>query len=246
MANRVLAAVRALCNWAVSEDFLASSPCDKLRPPAAERSRERVLGEAEIVAFWRACEASSWPFGPLGQLLLLTGARRDEIGAMTWSEIDLERAEWRLSGNRVKNSREFTLPLTPMAVDILRSLPRITGLGDFVFTTNGRTPVSGFSRAKERFDEEMAKSLHEPPDPWVLHDLRRTCASGLAALGVQPHVIEAVLNHASGQIKGVAKVYNRHQYAEEKREALTKWASYVAGIVGGKDEEAASSVSVAG
>ena len=110
-----------------------------------------------------------------------------------------------------------------MTVNILRSPTRIAETGDFVLTTNGRTRVSGFSRAKLRFDEEMTKSLGEPPPRWVPHDQRRTSASGIAGLGM----IEAVLNHTSGQIKGVAKFYNRRQYAEEKREALAKWTSYV-------------------
>jgi integrase len=127
------------------------------------------------------------------------------------------------------------VPLTEPVIAILKSLPRIAGRG-FIFTTTGDTPVSGFSRAKASLDELM--SANSAPrqtgiEPWILHDLRRTCASGMAALDIAPHVIEAVLNHKSGTIKGVAAVYNRHRYAAEKREALEVWARRISEIIKG-------------
>jgi integrase len=233
VANRVLALLRALCNWAKGQDIIAVSPCDGLKPPAPERSRDRILSDEEIMLFWQACEAIGWPFGPLAQMLLLTGQRRDEVGAMTWGEIDMKSATWRLTGERVKNAREHAIPLSSQAMRLLQNLPRIHGDKGFVFTTSGAGPVDGFSRAKNRIDMAILEaarrddsSAKEPPH-WQFHDLRRTCASGMASLRVQPHVVEAVLNHASGTIKGVAAVYNRYRYEDEKRAALEAWGRRV-------------------
>jgi integrase len=228
VANRTLGLLRLLCNWARAQDIIAVSPCDGLKPPAPERSRDRILSDDEIRLFWRACETVGWPFGPLAQMLLLTGQRRDEVGAMTWSEVDLATATWRLAGERVKNSREHAIALSTPALRLLEGLPRID-----VFTTSGAGPVDGFSRAKNRIDAavlEIARqgdpSIKEIPH-WTFHDLRRTAASGMASLRVAPHVVEAVLNHASGTIKGVAAVYNRYRYDEEKRAALEAWGRRV-------------------
>jgi len=240
VANRTLSLFRLLCNWARAQEIIQSSPVEGLKPPAPERSRDRILTDDEIQAFWRACEEIRWPFGPLAQLLLLTGARRDEVGGMKWSEIDLPSATWRLTGERVKNAREHNIPLSPQAVRILESLPRIGDAKGFIFSTNGETPVSGFSKAKTRLDEEMAKATREANSAadeiphWTFHDLRRTCASGMASLRIAPHVIEAVLNHASGAIKGVAAVYNRYRYDDEKRAALEAWGRYVETLMGGE------------
>jgi integrase len=242
VANRTLALMRKLCNWAKKNDIIGASPCDNLEPPAAEKSRDRVLTDDEVLLFWRACETIGWPFGPLARLLLLTGQRRDEVGAATWSEINLETATWLLAGERVKNDREHMIPLSAPALRLLEALPRIDGERDFVFTTSGAAPVDGFSRAKRRIDAimlELARAddpAAKAPPHWQFHDLRRTAASGMAALKVQPHVIEAVLNHRSGAIKGVAATYNRYAYADEKRAALEAWGRHVECIVTGETD----------
>ena len=206
VANRTLGLLRLFCNWAKGQDIIAVSPCDGLKAPAPERSRDRVLTDDEIRLFWRACESIGWPFGPLAQMLLLTGQRRDEVGAMTWGEVDLETATWRLAGERVKNAREHVIPLSAPALRLLEGLPRISGAKGYVFTTSGAGPVDGFSRAKNWIDAAMLEIARQG-DPeaaeiphWTFHDLRRTAASGMAGLGVAPHVIEATLNHASGTI----------------------------------------------
>ena len=141
------------------------------------------------------------------------------------------RKTWTIAKERSKNGVAHEIPLSDKAVEILRGLPRIGDKKDgFIFTTNGRTPVSGFSRAKESIDKAMLAAMREAdegaeaPAGWVFHDLRRTAASGMAGLGIAPHVVEAVLGHRSGTIRGVAAVYNRYTYAAEKRQALDAWA----------------------
>src|SRR5215203_7023211 len=139
---------------------------------------------------------------------------------MRWSDVNLDRATWTVPAAIAKNGRVHEVPLSEPALGILTALPRFVG-SDLVFTTTGTTPISGFGRLKERLDTVMGVS------DWRFHDLRRTAASGMARIGVAPHVIEKVLNHASGQISGVAAVYNRHGYEAEKRDALEGWAKHV-------------------
>jgi integrase len=240
VANRTLNLLRLLCNWAKGQDIIAVSPCDGLKPPAPERSRNRVLTDYEIRLFWRATEVVGWPAGMLARMLLLTGQRRDEVGAMTWGEIDLETATWRLTGTRVKNKREHAISLAAPALRVLEGLPRINGANGYVFTISGAKPVKGFSRMKNKIDAAMLEIARED-DPtakeiprWTFHDLRRTAASNMAALGTAPHVIEAVLNHASGTIRGVAAVYNRYRYDDEKRAALEAWGRRVERLANGE------------
>jgi integrase len=247
VANRALAVFRRMCNWAIERGIIATSPCDKIKAPAAEESRDRVLSDDEIRLAWGAFNRIGWPFGPLAQLLLLTGARRDEIASGRWSEIDLVAKTWTIGKARSKNGVAHEIPLSDAALGILKPLPRIGDKRDaFVFTTTGATPVSGFSRAKEAIDAVILEALKaeagkggaDPasvvtPPAWVLHDLRRTVASGMAGIGIAPHVVEAVLNHKSGTIKGVAAVYNRYSYAAEKRAALDVWARRLEAIVAG-------------
>jgi integrase len=231
-ANRIFAQLRLMCAWAVKRGILARSPCEGVSPPSSERgrARERVLSDDELRIVWKAAESIGWPFGPIVKLLVLTGARRDEVAQMEWRELDLERALWTLPASRSKNRREHTIPLSDMALEILRALPRIERSG-FVFTTNGRSPVSGFSKAKPALDRAMAS----PIPGWVLHDLRRTVATNLQRLGVRLEVTEAVLNHVSGSRAGVVGVYQRHTWADEKRAALTAWAKRVEEIVSGAE-----------
>ena len=249
LANRTLATFKRLCNWAVERGIIKTSPCEGLKPPAAEQSRDRVLTDGEVRAFWRACNAIGWPFGPLAKALLLTAQRRDEVGAMAWAEIDLPAKKWTIPKERAKNGVAHEVPLSDDAVAILKALPRIdapkvdgeTKPSPLVFTTNGKTPVSGFSKAKEQIDAAMAEILKaevgddfKEPARWTFHDLRRTAASGMAGLGIAPHIVEAALNHKSGTIKGIAAVYNRYSYADEKKAALEAWTRKLDAIVTGE------------
>ena len=231
VANRTLAALRRMCAWAVERGLVETSPCEKVRAPAAETSRDRTLTDDEIRAAWNAFEGAGWPFGPLAQLLLLTGQRLREVADAQWSEIDFAAKTWTIPKERAKNGVAHEVPLSEATLRVLGSLPRIkTGRQPMglIFTTNGKTAVSGFSRAKTGFDKAMTASNGAAPMPhWTLHDLRRTAASGMAGLGIAPHVVEATLNHKSGEIKGVAAVYNRYSYSAEKRAALEAWGRYL-------------------
>jgi len=240
-----------MCRWAIARGIIERSPCDGITAPSPETKRDRVLADDEIRLAWSAFESVGWPFGPIGQFLLLTGARRDEVAGMKWNELDLGARVWSLPKSRTKNKRDHEIPLSDTAVQILESLPRIADAkGGFVFSTTGRTAVSGFSRAKVAIDrtilelvKEEAESLGENRDKadaltrWTFHDLRRTVATGLQKLGVRLEVTEAVLNHVSGSRAGIVGVYQRHEYAAEKRAALDAWARRLDPIVSGAPAE---------
>jgi integrase len=182
-----------------------------------------VLTDDELKSFWRATEQLGFPFGRAFQLMALTGQRRGEVASMRWSQVNIDQAVWTIPAHVAKNGRAHEVPLSPATLEIIEALPRFVG-SDFVLTTTGTTPISGFGRAKDRLDFTMES------DEWRLHDLRRTAASGMARIGVAPHVIEKVLNHVSGEISGVAAVYNRHGYDAEKREALERWAKHLSNL----------------
>jgi integrase len=241
-ANRTLARLRALFNWAIEKDRISASPVDHMKPPTKERARDRALTDDEIRWFWQACDEIGWPFGAVFKLLLLTAQRRDEVGGMKWTEIDVDKRTWTLPRHRVKSDRGHEVHLSDAAIEVLRSLPRIVSAGnerDLVFTATGTTAVSGFGNAKRRFDLIMAEarrhslglSEHTKIPDWRLHDLRRTAATGMARLNIAPHVVDKVLNHSGGTIRGVAAVYNRFEYLEERRAALEAWGRYVGNLV---------------
>jgi len=230
MANRVLAALRKMCAWSVDRGIIAASPCTGIKAPTAERSRDRVLSDDELRGLWTACDAIGWPFRDLVRLLLLTGQRRDEVGKMRWSELDLDGKTWTLPRERAKNGVAHVVPLSAPALAIITALPRI-GASDFVFTVTGRTAVSGFSNAKDRIDALLATSHGQPVPAWVFHDLRRTAATGMARLGTALPAVERVLNHVSGTFGGIVGVYQKHGFADEKRHALTAWAAFVERLV---------------
>jgi integrase len=214
VANRVHAIVRKFFNWCVENDLITNSPVAGIRAPNKEVARDRVLTDEELAAVWRAAEND--PYGPIVQLLILTGQRRGEVAGMRWSELDLDAALWTLPRERVKNDRRHEVPLSRQAVAIIKQVPRVS---DSVFGL--KEPHNGLQRAKERIGVEA----------WTLHDLRRTTASGLAKLGVSLAVVEKVLNHVSGSFAGIVSVYQRHEFAEEKRAALQQWADHVERLV---------------
>ena len=221
-ANRTLSAIRKLFNWCVQRDIIAASPCAGVKPPTEERSRDRVLSDAELKTIWIAADQVEGPFGPLIKLLVLTGQRRDEVAKMQWSELDLKARLWTLPPERVKNNQPHEVPLSDAVIAILEFLPRLSG-SPFVLTTSGEAPASNYSKNKRRLD--MLLSANMPS--WRLHDLRRTTASGMARLGINLPVIEKVLNHSSGSFAGIVGVYQRHSFAEEKRKALEAWANHI-------------------
>ena len=231
-ANRVFSALRKLFNWCLSRDIITSSPCAGLKPPTTERSRDRVLSDGELRRVWYAADKIGPPFGAVVQMLILTGQRRDEVAGMRWSELDLEGQRlWILPPGRVKNDQPHEVPLSDAAITLLRSLPRVAG--DFAFTTSGKTPASGYSKGKRRIDA----LLPDDTPPWRLHDCRRSVASGMARLGINLPVIEKVLNHRSGSFAGIVAVYQRHNFALERRAALDAWGRHVEGLISGQSAQ---------
>jgi integrase len=236
-ANRTLARLRALFNWAIEKDRVSVSPVARMKLPTKEVARDRVLSDDELRWFWAGCDEIDWPFGPLAKLLLLTLQRRDEVAGMEWPELNLAQRTWTIPREKAKNKRAHEVHLSEAALAVLRSLPRV---GDgLVFTTTGETAVSGFSRAKRRLNTAMLATKRaelgwrkgDAIPRWILHDLRRTGATGMARLGLPPHVVDKVLNHVSGTIRGVAAVYNRFEYLDERRAALDGWARHIGNIV---------------
>jgi integrase len=233
--NSLLGAVKRCFKWArkttnpqTRKRYIDVDPSVEVEKPLAkEPSRDRYLAEHEIVAFWQGCQTIGWPFGPLFKLLLVTGQRREEVAGLRWSELDLEGRIWHIPGTRTKNGKANDVHLSDLAVSIIKGLPRFKPLPgkDFVFSTRGDTSVSGFHYAKTRLDETM------PATDWTLHDLRRTITTGMAGLKIPPHVADRVLNHQSGTISGVAAVYNRFAYLEERKEALEAWGRWLAELM---------------
>lgn len=221
-ANRGLAAIKKLYSWCIDQGIVEISPVAGLKPRIKEIARDRVLSDDELIAIYGAGASEGFPFEHFLKLLILTGQRRGEVAGMRWSELDLDKGIWTLPAKRAKNATSHIVPLAPLAIFILKSVPRFQG-SDLVFTTTGDTPISGFGRLKERLD--VAVSLDA--EDWRFHDLRRTMATNMAMLRVAPHIIEAVLNHKTGIVSGVAATYNRHAYLDEKREALELWAKKV-------------------
>ena len=215
--RHAFAAVRKLFNWMVEQGMLESSPCAGMKAPGKPGNRDRVLSDEELTKIWSAAKAMGLPFGPIVQLLMLTAQRRGEVVGMAWDEVDLEEALWTIPGERTKNGKSHAVPLSGGALEILTSIPRTES--PYVFPARGKPdqPYSGYSKGKRELD--AAAGLND----WTLHDLRRTAATGMARLGVAPHVVERVLNHVSGTFGGVAGIYNRFKYEEEMREALEKW-----------------------
>ncbi|KAF0112379.1 MAG: putative phage integrase [Rhodospirillaceae bacterium] len=236
MANRTLAYVRRFFNWCVEKDYLTTSPATGLKPPGAACARERTLDDDELVEVWRAAEAVGSVWKPLVMLLILTAQRRSEVAGMLWSEVDFERRLWTLPAERAKNGRTHEVPLVDTSVAVLKAVPRL-GDSALAFTTTGVTPVSGMANAKIAIDRAIARHRGEgvaPMPGWTFHDLRRTITTGMARLGIHPHVADAILNHKSGSIQGVAAVYNRHAYTEERRRALEAWERHVLALLEGR------------
>jgi integrase len=190
--------------WAMREGLVEANPVAATNTHGAGKARDRVLGDAEIAAVWHA--AGDGFYGALIKLLILTGQRRTEIGSLQWDEVDLASRLIRLPGERTKNGLPHDVPLSEPAMRILQEMPR---QGPFVCGT-ASIGFSDYSAAKRALDARIAAARGEPPTHWVLHDLRRSVATHMAErLGVQPHIIEAVLNHISGHRAGVAGIYNR-------------------------------------
>jgi integrase len=254
LRRAVFAYASVLFGWAAGRDDIPANPLANLQRPEAPKSRDRVLDDAELVRVWRATFKVSETFGPYFRLLVLTGQRRDEVAGMAWAELDRASATWTIPADRSKNGVAQIVPLSAPALKELDARARLgerdekgaeikkwpkTGL---TFTTTGTSPISGLTKAKRALDEAVAvdggKGAERQPLPaWRIHDLRRTVATGLQRLGVRFEVTEAVLNHVSGAKGGIAGIYQRHDWKEEKRSALDAWGRHVEAILkpGGAD-----------
>jgi integrase len=223
--------------WLLQHRRITSSPCIGVYCPPPPASRERVLSADEIRWFWKGCDAVGAPFGPMCKLLLLCGVRREEARALSRAEISAEGL-WTIPGSRTKNRKPHSVPLSPTVREIIGAMPRIEGEG-YIFTIDGRRPIAGIAKCKERLDAAMLKAACAERGegaaipPWRLHDLRRTFVTNLIELGVAPHVVEAAVNHISGVKGSVAGVYNRSELLPERRTALERWAHHIEGIVSG-------------
>jgi integrase len=217
-ADRARAALSKFFSWAMGEGLAQANPVIGTNKAAGEnKPRDRVLTDKELATLWNGLPDND--YGRIVRLLILTGCRRDEIGSLRWSEIDKETRMIVLPGERTKNSRTHDVPLSKTALEVIDTIPRRLNR-DFVFG-EGKGGFSGWSKAKAALDAQLDLK------PWRLHDLRRTASTRMADAGVQPHIIEAVINHVSGHKAGVAGIYNRSTYANEKRAALDALSNYV-------------------
>jgi integrase len=229
-ANRVLTRLKTLFGWAAANDLIDAAPSVGVLRRGKERSRDRVLSDDEVVWFWRASERAGWPWSAIQKLLLLTAQRESEVSGMYWSEV--EKRIWTIPRERTKSDRAHVVHLSELAAEIIGALPR---LGTLVFPTRTGSAISSFSRAKDRLDSLMTAQKREATgDPeaeiagWVLHDLRRTATTVMAEqLKVAPHVADKILNHDSGSIRGVAAIYNRSAYIDERRAALESLGRWI-------------------
>ena len=243
VARQTYAELRPLFDWCVARELIAVSPCASITAPPRPAARDRVLADDELRLIWTAAESLGFPFAPIFRLLMLTGQRRAEVAGMEWSEIDLEAGVWRIPAERAKNKQSHEVDLSPEALALLADIPE---LGPHLFPARGKGPARGFSATKRRLDgliedlraREAREAGLEPPAeplrPWRIHDLRRTAATGMAALAFPPHVVERVLNHVSGTQSGLVGVYQRHEYREERKAALVAWGRRVAAVVAGE------------
>ena len=221
-ANRLRASLSTYFTWLAREGLVEVNVVANTNRAPENGARSRVLADIELRDIW--CAAGDDRYGAIVKLLMLTGARRDEIASLQWSEIDLDGALIVLPPARVKNRRIHEIPLAPAALEILQAQPHRTT--DFVFGHVGQSGFQGWSKAKAELDARLRLPA------WRLHDLRRTTSTIMHdRLDVPPHIVEAVLGHVSGHKAGVAGHYNYAKYQQAKRAALTLWADHLAKVV---------------
>ncbi len=235
VSRSLFAILRPFFNWCVDREVIEKSPIATMQAPCRVDARDRVLTDAELALVWHAANALSYPWRPFYRLLILTAQRRDEVAAVPWTELDLPKREWIIPGARTKNGKEHLVHLSPLVVSTLEELG--ANWEGLVLTTRSieredgtlnETPISGFSKAKLQLDAQI-KKLNQGKDiaPWRIHDLRRTAATGMGSLGVQPHIVERILNHISGVNAGIVGIYQRFEYVNERREALRLWSEHI-------------------
>jgi integrase len=249
--QQVFAYASILFRWALERGDIAHNPVTSMAKPKPPKARDRVLSDEELVSIWFATGKLRTPLGAFYRLLLLTGQRREEVAGMSWVELNRANSTWVIPASKTKNGVPHIVPLASAVVEELDrlSLARQLANGERnpdasrwpksgpAMSTKGAVPISGFSQAKSALDAALAQTHTNEGAiaPWRVHDLRRTLATGLQRLGVRFEVTEAVLNHVSGAKSGVAGIYQRHDWASEKRAALTAWAVHIEHLLAGAD-----------
>lgn len=226
----VFAYASVFFSWAAARGDIPRNPLTEMVKPEPTLARDRVLIDEELLDVWKATAHLPNVFGAFYRLLILTGQRREEVATLRWQDLDRATQTWLIPRERAKNGVAHVVPLSASA---LTELNLLAGSSEkwpqygYVLTTTGKAPISGFSKAKRTLDAKIARERGTGLPEWRAHDIRRTLATGLQRLGVRFEVTEAVLNHVSGAKSGVAGIYQRHDWAEEKRAALKAWASHI-------------------
>jgi integrase len=222
-ANTLLKVIKTFLNWCVGRAVIDASPAEGVPLPGKEVARDRVLTNNELASVIRAGRQIGGAYGGIVEMLALTGQRREEVAQMVGDEIDFNCRTWTLPGSRTKNGKPHIVHLSEACIKLIK---RASRSGSYVFSISGVRPFQNFTNAKRVLDELSGVT------GWRLHDLRRTCVSGMARLGVPPHVADKILNHQSGTISGVAAVYQRHDFLAERKLALERWGQYIETLVG--------------
>jgi integrase len=226
-ANKALKSIKTFLRWCMGRAVLDQSPAENVPLPSKEIARDRVLDDDELVHVILAARKIGGSYGGIVELLALTGQRREEVARLQWAELDLAQRVWNIPKSRTKNAKAHIVHLSEQSMAVLT---RADQPGPYVFSLLGTKPFQKFSRAKRLLDQLSGVT------GWRLHDLRRTCVSGMARLGVAPHVADKILNHHAGTISGVAAVYQRHDFVAERRAALDLWGAHVGRVLAGSQE----------
>jgi integrase len=229
-ANKTLKSLKTFFGWCVGQALLDRSPAEGVPLPKKEVARDRVLDDAELAKVLIAARTMGGPYGGIVEFLALTAQRREEVAGLRWEEIDLAQRVWTVPKARTKNAKAHMVHLSTPALAVLKCTD---GKGPLVFSLLGTKPFQDFTHAKRRLDQLSGVT------GWRLHDLRRTCVSGMARLGIAPHVADKILNHQSGTISGVAAVYQRHDFLAERRAALDAWGAHVDQLLANVPDEGA-------
>ena len=217
-ARRALKDLKTFFRWCVGRGVIDFSPADGIPNPGNGRSRDRVLEDGELADIILAGRTIGGPIGAIVEVLALTGQRRDEVTRMAWVELDEATQTWRIPAARCKNGKAHLVHLSEPVWKIIQQMPRTQ---EIVFATSGKKPFQNFGRVKKELDRRSGVT------DWCLHDLRRSAVSGMARLGIPPHIADKILNHQSGTISGVAAIYQRHEFLVERKDALERWGDHV-------------------
>jgi integrase len=227
-ANKALKAIKTFLRWCVGRAVLDQSPAEGVPLPSKEVARDRVLDDSELAQVILAARKIGGPYGGIVELLALTGQRREEVAGLQWEELNLAQRIWTLPKSRTKNEKAHVIHLSEQSMAVLT---RADWPAPYMFSLLGTKPFQEFSRAKRRLDELSGVT------GWRLHDLRRTSVSGMARLGIAPHIADKILNHQAGIISGVAAVYQRHDFLAERRAALDAWGTHVGRVLATMSDE---------